>query len=105
MPAAKRRVPKPEAGKPARFNARLTRDQKMLFERAAAISGRSLTDFVIGAANEVASRTIRDHEVLTLSVRNSRALVEALLNPPRPNRALREAFRLHKASVRPDERS
>jgi uncharacterized protein (DUF1778 family) len=83
--------------KPARFGARLTDEQKALFERAAALTGRSLTDFVIGAAQDAANRTIQDFEILRLSEQNSRALMEALLNPPPPSERLREAVRRYKA--------
>ena len=83
--------------KPARFGARLTPEQKVLFERAAALTGRTLTDFVIGAAQEAATRTIEEIEILKLSERNSRALIEALLNPPPPSPALRKAARWYKA--------
>jgi uncharacterized protein (DUF1778 family) len=104
MPSARRKpmnAPTPPerfaARKPARFGARLTEDQKLLFERAAALTGRSLTDFVIGAAQEVATRTIHDFEIMKLSERNSRALIEALLNPAAPNPQLRRAFRRYEA--------
>lgn len=104
MPAARRKPKAPSASqdrfatiKPARFGARLTEEQKALFERAAALTGRSLTDFVISAAQEAANRAVQDFEILRLSERNSRALMEALLNPPPPSERLREAVRRYKA--------
>lgn len=104
MPVARHKRRAPSApqkhfatSKPARFGARLTEEQKVLFERAAALTGRSLTDFVIGAAQEAANRTIQDFEIMRLSERNSRALMEALLNPPPPSERLREAVRRYKA--------
>jgi uncharacterized protein (DUF1778 family) len=103
MPAARRKPKAPQppqkhlaTSKPARFGARLTEEQKALFERAAALTGRSLTDFVISAAQEAANRTVQDFEILRLSERNSRALMEALLNPPLPGPRLREAARWYK---------
>ncbi len=104
MPSVRRKVQTAPAKpgrfatrKPARFGARLTPEQKMLFERAAALTGKSLSDFVIGAAQDVANRTVQDFEVLKLSERNSRALMEALLNPRPANPRLREAVRRYKA--------
>jgi uncharacterized protein (DUF1778 family) len=104
MPSAERKVRTAPAKterfatrKPARFGARLTPEQKMLFERAAALTGKSLSDFVIGAAQDVANRTIQDFEIMRLSERNSRALMEALLNPRPASPRLREAVRRYKA--------
>jgi uncharacterized protein (DUF1778 family) len=85
--------------KPARFGARLTPEQKTLFERAAALTGRSLTDFVVGAAQEIANRTIRDHEVMTLSARDAKTLIDALLNPPEPGPRLRAAAEEYKKTI------
>lgn len=82
--------------RPARFRARLTLEQKRLFERAAALTGRSFTEFVIDAAQDAANRTIQDFEIMTLSERDSRALIKAFLNSPPPGPRLREAARWYK---------
>ena len=58
-------------------------------------SGASITDFVVLAAQQAAVETIRDFESLTLSSEASRAFVDALLNPPAPNAALRAAAQRH----------
>ena len=42
---------------------------------------------------------IHEHEVMVLSPRDSVDFVQALLNPPPPNEALREAFRRHRGQV------
>jgi uncharacterized protein (DUF1778 family) len=55
------------AAKSARLEAWLTDEQKPLFQHAADLTGRSLTEFVVNNAQEVAARTVREHEVLTLS--------------------------------------
>ncbi len=90
----------PAGGKSGRVAARITPDQKMLFQRAAALRGRSLTDFLVASAQEAAEQTIRSHEVITLSARDSKAFVEALLNPAKqPNAALQRAFRRYDADV------
>jgi len=87
------------AAKTARLEARITADQKSLFQRAAALTGRSLTDFVIGSAQEVASRTLREHEAMTVSARDREAFVAALLNPPAPGKRLRKAARRYRESM------
>lgn len=82
--------------KTARLEARLTRKQKALFQHAADLTGRSLTEFVISSAHEVASRTLREHEVLTLNGRDRQVFVNAILKPVSANMRLRQAARRYK---------
>jgi uncharacterized protein (DUF1778 family) len=82
--------------RPERIEARLSSEAKAVIQRAADISGRSVSDFVVTSALEAAKETIREHEVIVLSVRDSKTFVEALLNPKGPNEALRRAFRQHR---------
>src|SRR5690348_5286766 len=76
-----------------RLEARLSPDTKALFQEAAAIQGRSLTDFVVGSALDAARRIVRQNEWIELSRRDRIAFVEALLNPPAPNDRLQNAMR------------
>jgi uncharacterized protein (DUF1778 family) len=82
--------------KTARLEARVTGDQKALFQHAADLTGRSLTDFVVSSAQEIAARTVREREVLTLSGRDRKVFLDALLNPPPPSKRLRQAARRYK---------
>lgn len=77
----------------ARLEARLSGEQKALFERAAMLQGRSLTDFVVSSAHEAAIRTIERMEMIRLSAEESRVFAEALIEPRRPTRRLRSAAR------------
>ena len=77
--------------KTARLEARITKQQKALFLRAAELTGRSLTAFVVASAQETASRTLREHDTLMLSTLDRKAFVEALLHPPVPAARLRKA--------------
>ncbi len=79
----------------ARIEARLSRKQKRLFERAAAIEGVTLTDFVISSMQRAATRALQEHTGIELSERNQRTFVETLMNPPEPNQALREAAKAY----------
>jgi uncharacterized protein (DUF1778 family) len=89
------------AAKAARLEARLTNEQKVLFQHAADLTGRSLTDFVVSSVQEVAARTIREHEVLTVSGRDRQIFLDALLKPPAPGKRLRQAAsRYNRASGR-----
>lgn len=85
------------SGKLARLEARITKQQKALFMRAAQLAGLSLTDFVVTSAQERASRTLRDHDAMVLGDRDSKAFVAALLTAPEPSTRLRKAVQRYKA--------
>ena len=68
----------------ARLEARLPADVLARLKRAAEIRGRTLTDFVVAAADEAACRTIEQTEIIHLSLKGQRQIAEAILNPPEP---------------------
>ncbi len=80
----------------ARIEARVSPEQKELFERAAALMGVTLTDFTISTMNRAAIDVIQEHTTINLSVRNQRTFVDALMNPPEPNEALRKAAKAYR---------
>ena len=82
-----------------RLEARVTSEQKALIEHAAALQGRSITDFVLSSVQDAAKRTIEDYEVLRLSVADSRHVVEAFLNPRPPGPDLRDEVARYRAIV------
>ncbi len=75
----------------ARLEARMTTDQKTLLQHAAALSGRTLSEFVLVSAQEAAAKVIQEHETIRLSRREQVAFVTALLEPRAPNARLRKA--------------
>ena len=75
-----------------RLEARMTVAQKTLIERAAALQGRSVTDFVLSSVQEAARKAIEDHERLDLSLKDSRAFVAALMEPQPVNDRLRDTI-------------
>ena len=79
-----------------RLETRVTAEQKSLIERAAALQGRSVTDFVLASVQEAARRAIEEHSQLALSVRDSEAFVDALLNPKPVNDRLRDTVRRYR---------
>ena len=79
-----------------RLEARISPAQKALLLQAAQLQGRSLTDFVVTAAQAAAEETLRARQIM-LTTRDSALLMEALLNPPPPNELLRVAFTQHPA--------
>ena len=52
-----------------RLEARVTAEQKALLQRAAALEGRTLTDFVVRSVQQAAEQTVRRHEELVLNAR------------------------------------
>jgi uncharacterized protein (DUF1778 family) len=65
-------------------------------KRAAEIQGRTLTDFVVAAADEAACRTIQDTEIIRLSIEGQRQIAAAILDPPAPTSALKRAARRYR---------
>jgi len=78
-----------------RLEARVNREQKELFVRAAQLSGVSLTSFVVSNLTGIAKRIVSEHQLLELTRRDREAFVDALLNPPKPNKKLRETARYY----------
>ena len=79
-----------------RLEARVTAEQKSLIERAAAIQGRTVTDFVLTSVQDAARRAIEEHNQLALSVRDSEAFVDALLKPKPVDDRLRDTVRRYR---------
>jgi uncharacterized protein (DUF1778 family) len=79
-------MPQAQTARVARLEARISPELKRRLEYAAFLRGASLTEFVVQSAQEAATRTIRESEVLTLSERARVAFAELLVNPPHPNR-------------------
>ncbi|MCB9235119.1 MAG: DUF1778 domain-containing protein [Bacteroidia bacterium] len=83
--------------KTSRFDARVSQEQKDLFEFAAQLGGfRNLTDFVIYTVQEKANDIIKDHETILASQRDKEIFFNALLNPPAANQALKTAAEKYK---------
>jgi uncharacterized protein (DUF1778 family) len=87
--------------KTARFDAKLTLEQKELFLQAAALKGfRSLTDFVVSTVQEKAQSIIKEHSTILASEKDKDIFFEALLNPKEPSAKLIEAAKKYKALIK-----
>ena len=75
----------------ARLETRISAAQKALLQHAAALSGRTVTEFVVASAQEAATKVIEEHEVIRLSRAEQVAFVKALLDAPKPRPRLRKA--------------
>ncbi len=76
----------------ARIEARIAPAALAIVRRAAEIQGRSISDFVVAAAQDAASRTIEQTEIIRLSVEGQQQIANLLLNPPEPKCTLKRAF-------------
>ncbi len=85
--------------KSARIETRVSQEQKELIERAAAVSGRTVSDFVLAHVEVAAKKVIEEHEKLYLDQTQSRILVDALLSPKKPNKKLKTAMEQHRKRV------
>ena len=81
--------------KEARIEARVSPKQKRLFERAAEIEGLTLTDFAISSMQRAAASIVEEYTRIELSQRDQRMFVEAVMNPPEPNEALRKSAKAY----------
>jgi uncharacterized protein (DUF1778 family) len=82
----------------ARFDTRLSKEQKVLFERAAQMGGyRSLTDFVVLTVQEKAKEIISEKEQILASEKDSELFFNAITHSPKANENLINAANEYKA--------
>ena len=82
-----------------RITARLPHSTRSIIERAAAIYGASINQFIVQAAVERANEVLKSMETVKLSSRDAQVFMDALANPPEPNEKLLEAMRAHKRLI------
>jgi uncharacterized protein (DUF1778 family) len=86
----------PLPGTAARIEARVSIEAKALIQKAVDIEGGTLTDFISKSAQIAAQNVIESHQTLKLGIEDSRAFVDAILNPKEPNDALKKAVKRYK---------
>ncbi len=72
----------------------------MIVKHAAELQGRSVSDFVVAAAQEAAQRTIDERHLIRLSVEDQNRFAELIFNPPEASPALKRAKDAHGRLVR-----
>lgn len=82
-----------------RLEARLSPDSLAVLKRAAEIQGRSLSDFVVSAAQEAAHKAIAETQIVRIALVDQQALSAALADPPEPVDALRRASQAHRRLI------
>ena len=84
----------------ARFDLKLQNDEKELFSQAAALMGTTTAGFVRAAAKEKARALLEQETRVTMSARDFAKFASALDKPFAPNKALDEALKTVRGSVR-----
>ena len=78
-----------------RVQIRIAPAAKRMIERAAALRNTTVSGFVVNSALDAASHLVRKQERLVLEARDWDVFLDALLDPPEPNAALRDAIQAH----------
>ncbi len=74
-----------------RIEARTTPGILALVKQAAEMQGRSVSEFVISAAEEAAKRAIEETQIVRLSAEDQKRFVASLLDPPDVAPAMKRA--------------
>lgn len=89
-------MPQTKSTRSERIEARIALDTLATVRRAAEMQGRSLSEFVVQAAEQAAQRTIEDLQIVRLSTDDQIRFVESLLNEnTEPAPAMRRAAKHH----------
>jgi len=76
------------------LNLRIRPEERGLIDRAASITGKTRTDFVLEAARRAAEEALLDRTVLNVSPEAYAAFLTRLDEQPRPNERLRRTMRV-----------
>ena len=85
--------------KTTRFEMRMTPYIRKVVKHAAEIQGRSMSDFIVAAAEEAARKAIEDARVIELTVYEQRRFAEALFDPPKLGSAWKRARESHRRLI------
>jgi len=89
----------PHEPRNTRLEARVSSVQKELFQRAATLTGRTLSDLIVESTQEAATRIVQEHEIIRLTREDQIAFVTALLDSTPPPESLIKAANQYKQSV------
>lgn len=74
------------------LNIRVLPETRLLIDRAAELTGKNLTDFVLDAARQAAQNVLLDRAAIRMNEKAYAAFVALLDAPPQPNERLRRAL-------------
>lgn len=80
------------APRSARLGLRATPHQEAVLRRAAELTHKSMTDFILDSACQAAEQALLDQRLFLLSTSQSQALLDLLDRPAQVNDGLRDLF-------------
>ena len=83
-----------------RITARVSGKVRTTLEQAAELLGATVNQFVVQTAYEEAQRILERETIIRLSQKDAQKILGLLDSPPKPNKALKEAVKKFKGSVR-----
>jgi uncharacterized protein (DUF1778 family) len=101
MPAPAKRTTRPSAPRGSRprtttvgaINIRVRPDERALIDQAAALAGKSRSEFMLEAAREAATTTILDRTLFRMDASAFSRFAAMLDAPPQPNAKLRKLMK------------
>jgi uncharacterized protein (DUF1778 family) len=93
-------MPSPQS-RTSRLEARIAPDALAAVRRAAEIQGRSVSDFVVDAARRAAEETIRETQIIRLSLADQEMAADILSRPPARSDALDRARKARDELIQP----
>ena len=82
----------PAATRTGRLGLRTTPGQEAVLRRAAEVSHKSMTDFILDSACQAAEQTLLDQRLFLLTGQQSQALLDLLDRPEQDNAGLQGLF-------------
>jgi uncharacterized protein (DUF1778 family) len=80
------------ATRTARLGLRTTPQQEAVLRRAAEVSHKSMTDFILDSAYQVAEQTLLDQRLFMLTGNQAGLLLDLLDRPEQDNEGLKDLF-------------
>lgn len=87
----------------SRIEARISAEGLATIREAANLQGRSISDFVVAAAQDAARKTIDEAHLIRLSVSDQMRFAEVLIDPPSLTPAMTRALTDHNRLIRESE--
>ena len=79
--------------KNSRIELRTSKEAKKLIERAATLSGQTITSYILEKSLSSAKKDIESMETITVSNQDRDLFFSLLSDPPEPNDALKKLFK------------
>ncbi len=89
-----------QTSRTSRLEVRIAPEAHAAVRHAAALQGRSISDFVVAAAQEVAQRTIEEAAIIRLSIEDQERFANLLLDPLVLSPAMERARAAHRRLIR-----